>query len=68
MPAESLYKTSLEALESEYGPEDPNLLATLHYYAGLLQESRRFADADAMKAWMQRIREKNSTPNPQEPE
>jgi tetratricopeptide (TPR) repeat protein len=65
--AENLYKICLEALESEYGPEDSNLLATLQYYAGLLQESRRFAEADAMKARMQRIREKNSTPNPQKP-
>jgi tetratricopeptide (TPR) repeat protein len=54
--AEPQYQRSLAILEKAFGPEHPNVAASLENYAGLLRETGRASEADKMGARAKAIR------------
>ncbi|CAN0202624.1 unnamed protein product, partial [Pylaiella littoralis] len=56
--AEALYERSQAINEKALGPDHPDLAATLHGRAGLLQKQGKYAEAEALYERCQEIKEK----------
>jgi tetratricopeptide (TPR) repeat protein len=48
--AEPLYKRALQIREKNLGPDDPAVLQTMRFYAGLLRQEGRTKEADRLEA------------------
>ncbi|MBI5764633.1 MAG: tetratricopeptide repeat protein [Planctomycetes bacterium] len=57
-----MYKRSLAISEKALGPDHPTVASSLENYAGLLERTKRQAEADKLKERAAKIRKGKSEP------